>query len=122
MFRLSRRLTTALLWLAIALLPLRGWASVLMPATMGDVSAAVAAEASSAMPCHGDAAHDADGVTAASRTCSLCDVCNGSVMQASPVALQLPALPDAPPPSARQSAVEPRAPDSLFRPPRAFLA
>ncbi len=48
MFRLSRRLTTALLWIAIALLPVRGWAAVLMPIAMGDMQPAAMANATGA--------------------------------------------------------------------------
>jgi hypothetical protein len=133
MFRLSRRCSTALLWLAIALLPVRGWAVTLMPLAMGSpasAAATMAAEpaesttATHAMPCHGamsaDAATD-DGLTA-TPTCSLCDLCHATVVQAPPPPT-LPAVPDDALPSAVASApVTSQQPDGLFRPPRSTLA
>ena len=121
---LSRRLTTALLWLAIALLPVRGWASVLMPLSMSEAAVAAASAdhaAPASMPCHGDPQAAQDN-PAAPGTCSMCDLCHSNVVQAAQP-LTLPAAPhqslpiaDAPQP------IEPRAPDGLFRPPRTDLA
>jgi hypothetical protein len=128
MLRLSRRCSTALLWLAIALLPVRGWAVTLMPMAMGAPAQAMAVEAEpaapSVMPCHGAMA--AEATAAASEpttpTCSLCDLCHTTVAQA-PSPLALPASPEAAaPPAASPSRVASRLPDGLFRPPRAFLA
>jgi hypothetical protein len=129
MLRTARRLGPALLWIAIALLPLRGLAVSLMPA-MAQPAAPVVTAASE-MPCHGAAAdaaaahHDAQAAASVvddCPTCSLCALCHGSVAQASQLSLDLPALPALPPAAAPPSAIEPRAPDGLFRPPRTLLA
>jgi hypothetical protein len=127
MLRLSRRCSTALLWLAIALLPVRGWAVTLMPLAMGVpapaqvVAVEAPATAPSATPCHGVMAADSDAATTTS-TCSLCDLCHTTVAQA-PSPLSLPAAPDdALPPAAAPSPVDTRLPDGLFRPPRSTLA
>jgi hypothetical protein len=130
MLRLSRRCSTALLWLAIALLPVRGWAVTLMPLAMGLPAPAHAAALESnaaapvaTMPCHSAMSADAhDSDTAATTTCSLCDLCHSTVAQA-PSPLSLPAAPDdALPPAAAPSPVDSRLPDGLFRPPQSTLA
>jgi hypothetical protein len=128
MFRLSRRFTTALLWIAIALLPVRGWAALLMPISMGDmqpaaVTSAVATDAAvNVMPCHSapqDAAADGGNSPA---TCSMCDLCHSTVAQAAPTSVALAEMHEALPPATASMAIEPRAPDGLFRPPRTSLA
>ena len=120
--RLSRRLIAALVWIAIALLPLRGFAAVWMPAARGDTPAAVHADAPGAMPCHGAAHDDSAAPAEASHNCALCDLCHSGVAQAAPAAVALPALGDVTPLAAALTAIEPRAPDGVFRPPRALLA
>ncbi len=125
--RLSRRFTAALLWIAIALLPVRGFAAVMMPMVMAGAAASTANapldDTAVVMPCHGasqavsDAA--ADGST---HSCSLCDLCHSSVATASAPIVALPALHEAQPLGALPPTVEPRAPDGLFRPPRTTLA
>jgi hypothetical protein len=121
---LSRHLTTALLWLAIALLPLRGWASVLMPLSMGEAAVAGASTdpaAPAAMPCHGDPQAAEDNAPTAG-TCSMCDLCHSNVVHVSQP-LTLPSAPQEPLPVAdAPQPIEPRAPDGLFRPPRTDLA
>jgi hypothetical protein len=121
MLRLSRRFTTALLWIAIALLPVRGFAAVMMPMSMsGQPSAVMSAPANSiaaAMPCHG-AADDSSAPASGSHTCSLCDLCHGTVAQVTPPSVTLAAPHEAQPEAAAPPLLEPRAPDSLFRPPR----
>jgi hypothetical protein len=127
MLRLSRRCSTALLWLAIALLPVRGWAVTLMPMAMSGPAAtqavtveAGAAEPAAAMPCHGVMTADSDNST--TPTCSLCDLCHSTVAQApSPPALPA-ATADALPSAATSSPVDSRLPDGLFKPPRRTLA
>jgi hypothetical protein len=116
MFRPSCRLVAAVLWLAIALLPLRvvaaGWMSP------GMAAEAVASVAADAMPCHGTSADQAGSGTPVHHACNLCDLCHAGVT----VAPEPPAL-------ALASAVQERAtrpssphgrvaPDGLFRPPR----
>ena len=124
--RLSRRFVAALLWIAIALLPLRGFAAAVMPALMASAPAAEAQadDVALAVPCHGDS-HDTDATAApadSTHTCSLCDLCHSSVALAPPTVLALTTTRAAPPRGAAPPAIEPRAPDGLFRPPRAHLA
>lgn len=121
--RLSRRFVTALIWIAIALLPVRGWAAVLMPAVMQH--GAVASAGDNAMPpCHGQMPQQdaADDAAAAPGTCSLCGLCHTSVAQA-PSAPQLVAAPHEPLTAAlAPTPIEPSAPDGVYRPPRTDLA
>lgn len=122
--RLSRRFISALLWLAIALLPVRGLAAAVMPVMMSGMPASASApadEAAAAMPCHG-ASQDATADADASHACALCDLCHSSVATAPAAPEAVPVLHDAQPSGALPQAVEPRAPDGLFRPPRTFLA
>lgn len=76
----TRRRATLLLWLMLALLPLRGWAVGMMNASM----AAPAHEASA------PACHDAAGDEAAPHAHALCDICHAAAAPASELAL--PAL------------------------------
>ena len=112
MSRKSRLLPFALLWLLLALLPLRAWAGVTMHLP----------QPGSAAPCHAEAMAaadvESDGAAADGTPCSLCGVCHGGAL---PIGTQAAltverctqALPTACPGSAPQSA-----PDGLFRPPR----
>jgi hypothetical protein len=129
MARSPRRFAVALLWLALALLPMRGFAALLMPVGAAPAAVAtVAAEAprhhGAAMPCHGSAVQDSAAATAqpGDHTCSLCDLCHSGVAAFAAPVLTLPALPQDAPVALAAPSVEPRAPDSLFRPPRAHLA
>jgi hypothetical protein len=108
MSRSVRRTSWVLLWLMLALLPLRGWANLTMhlPATDTPVMA----------PCHGEASPAA--ADPAGEACTLCDVCHGAVLLAVDLAppghdrraQTLPAAAPQPAPAAE--------PDALFRPPR----
>jgi hypothetical protein len=126
MFRLSRRFTTALLWIAIALLPVRGFAAVMMPMMMvgtePTTASAPADDVATAMPCHAASQDAGDGSTDATHTCSLCDLCHSSVAATTVPVIALSGPHEAQPLSASPPAVEPRAPDGLFRPPRTRLA
>jgi hypothetical protein len=129
--RPPRRLVAALLWVVLALLPLRGFAAALMPLAMAHPAPAAAAHgdaahdtAAEAMPCHSameSAGEQADGDVPLTQ-CAMCDLCHAGVMQAAAPG----SLPDAPPqdpPAALASApIEARAPDALLRPPRTDLA
>jgi hypothetical protein len=123
---LSRRLSTALLWIAIALLPVRGFAAVMMPMSiLGLPSTETSASADSpaaAMPCHRAATDDIGAPASGLHTCSLCDLCHGTVAQVEHPSVALPATHEAQPEAAVPVVLEPRAPDSLFRPPRTSLA
>jgi hypothetical protein len=126
MLRPSRRLSIALLWLAVLLLPLRAGAVLLMPSLMSaglpampTVDAPMAAVA--AMPCHAVAMDAADDPADAPQTCSYCDLCQANaphtVWCAAVLADLLNAAPSSPP-----QAIASAVPDSLFRPPRSVLA
>lgn len=124
--RSSRRFIAALLWAAIALLPVRGLAAVAMPVLMSGMAPTVASASADdravAMPCHSASQEAGDMTADSSHTCSLCDLCHCSVAAAPLPVAALPALHEALPWGALPPAVEPRAPDGLFRPPRTFLA
>jgi hypothetical protein len=117
MLRPSPRLAALLLWIALAMLPLRGWASAVMPMTAGNAAAAGTA----ALPCHGDAPHGTDAGTT-QHGCTACDLCHAGVAQPAPMVLALPALPAAAPCAMAPAVFEQATPDDLFRPPRTFLA
>lgn len=125
MFRPSRRFTAALLWIAIALLPVRGFAAVMMPTMVAGMAPTAASEpvhdTASAMPCHGATQQAADAPADGHHTCSLCDLCHSGVVPAKPPATTLAAANQAQPQSASTPAPEPRAPEGLFRPPRTLL-
>ena len=129
MFRLSRQLTTALLWLAIALLPLRGGLAVAMPHAMGAGPAqataqpaeAPAADAVSAA-CDEVAEYTAhtsgDGHTSSTHTCSMCSLCHTAAAAVASMVLHLPApAPGAPPAHASRDIVG-AVFDAPERPPR----
>ena len=122
MLRPSRPLTIALLWLALVLLPLRGWAATAMPMAMpgGSVvmQAADDAHTNASAPCHGES-HATD--TNAAPTCSLCDVCHSAFASLPSMATALPLLPPARPASALVPAVEPAVRAGPERPPRIVL-
>ena len=125
MLRPSRPLTVWLLWLAIALLPMRAWAaSTMSVAVVGDAVAVMAATADSeaphaAGPCHPDSdnAGAVDG-----HSCGLCGVCHSAVVSLPTIASPLPALPSTSPPSDPDPGVERAVLSGLDRPPRIVLA
>jgi hypothetical protein len=117
MSRPSRRLYTVLLWVAIALLPLRAFAAALMPAADAPLHSAADAMASHA-PCHGGEAEDPTSDAGAHAGCSLCELCHSSALAVDTPSLRLAALVHAGPPLHHATAPEARAPDGLFRPPR----
>jgi len=108
MSRALRRTSLVLMWLMLALLPLRGWANLAMHPP--------APTAPAVAPCHGEDTPAA--ADPAVKACTLCDVCHGAVLAlagAAPLGVdpRSQALP------ASLSAVAPEAaPDGLFRPPR----
>ena len=96
------------MWLMLALLPLRGWANLVMHLP--------APSAPAVAPCHGDAAQaKADSAV---KTCSLCALCHGSLL---PQAALAPLAEDRHAqalPLALGTAAPDAEPDGLFRPPR----
>lgn len=116
MFRPSRPTLHWLLWLVIALLPLRGWAVAQMAVAVTPIAVAQTAEADTLPPCH-------SGMTDAKATpahtgCFLCDVCHASLGLPAVIALHLPALPHAAPAVTPITGVRDGPPGELFRPPR----
>lgn len=124
-----RRLTW-IVWMVVALLPMRGWAFAAMPTvpgTGGPVAVFAPAAhpeaheaAADSMPCHGvEATESRHGGTAdADGTCALCQICHAAFAAA-------PSVPACEPPLAQRAAPpshDAPAPDaerrSLFRPPR----
>lgn len=130
MLRLSRHLTTALLWLAIALLPLRGGIAAAMPHAMGagvshSVSQSGHEPAAAAMSHACDeaaASHSAhaqsDEHSASTHTCSLCTLCHASAAAVSVPALHIAALPGAAPPALASRDIVCAEFDAPERPPR----
>ncbi len=106
------RYRTLILWILLALLPLRGWATSDMQVSMalGALTGAVVAKSAvqaapeaqhhAAAPCHGDASKsDADAAPEPSggghAACSLCDLCHSVAMaSAEPLLSALPAVGD----------------------------
>ena len=126
MLRPSRPLTVWLLWLAIALLPLRALAAATMPVAMvAEAAAVMAADAASpttsdaAGPCHqgSDEAGVADG-----HSCGLCGVCHSAVVSLPTPVSTLPAMPVARPPIDPDPGVERPVSGGPDRPPRSLLA
>jgi hypothetical protein len=103
-----------LLWLVIALLPLRGWAM----AQMATAPVVVAQHTTDAQPpCHGEAGTDSPAaVTHAG--CSLCELCHASLGMPAVTALPMPTLPHAAPAALPTTGVRDGPPGDLFRPPR----
>ena len=126
-----------LLWLLIALLPLRGGAHVglmLNTAAHPGVAALAAAQGGTPtdratdMPCH-EAAHTGsteaageDPTRTATGHCSTCDACHASLAPAPADALSWGALPDAAPTAAPGTGLPPGVVRGLYRPPRASHA
>lgn len=116
-----------LIWLCLALLPLRGMAHAVMlgaGASHGAGLVQAAPDAAAPCPMHvagptGDAAAPAqDAGSPASSGCHLCGVCHGVAMPSVAVA-QFQGDPPRSVPTARLSLGAGRdAPDGLFRPPR----
>ena len=117
--RLRRPTLHWLLWLVIALLPLRGWAMaqmVVMPATAAPAVASAGAPATP--PCHSAMADAQVQAAPAHAGCSLCEVCHASLGLPEVMALHLPDLPHAAPVVAPITGVRDGPPGELFRPPR----
>ncbi len=110
---LRRPVLPLLIWLLLALLPLRGWANLMMH-PLEQAPATVEA------PCHGTSAAEpghAGADKALAANCALCDLCHGvmALPGGLPLASEVPVrawvnLKPLPPPGT--------APAELFRPPR----
>jgi hypothetical protein len=112
-----------IIWLMLALLPLRGWAVATMQMPDGPVESAGAemrpaqAPAQLDAPCHDAAQQDAGG-----HACGLCDLCHSAVTVAPQAGASAPALPTEAPAPAIVRDTGRCAVDGLERPPRTFLA
>jgi hypothetical protein len=121
----SRPLLAALLWLLVALLPLRSLAMDWMQVSMAAMSPPAAVEKEALPPCHAAVLEEAltdntaaDNAAESHVTCTLCDLCHSGVVPA-PTYVAPIAPPHGSSPAAIVSAGHegPR-PDGLFRPPR----
>jgi cytochrome c5 len=115
-----------ILWLLIALMPVRGIAQSLMTFAPAN-AAAVAAAPTDAPPCPmhvavGDAAAatsaEDSGNGTPSQVCSLCNVCHSAVLPLALAVSAASAIPDAEPLPAHGLGAGRAAPSELFRPPR----
>ena len=128
MLRHSRHLTTALLWLAIALLPLRGGMAAAMPHAMGGVAAQAQAQpvaepaAMMSAACDEAASHSAhaagDGHASSTHTCSLCSLCHSTAAAVAAMSLHISALPTGAPPAHASRDIVCAVFDAPERPPR----
>ncbi len=105
-----RRSSLVLLWLLLALLPLRGWANLTMHLPVQDTPAVA--------PCHGLEGQSATGPADAAAACTLCDVCHGAVLLLAGGEPQQSDRRAQPLPAALPFAAQAHEPDALFRPPR----
>jgi hypothetical protein len=128
MFAIARssRLAATLLWLLLALMPLRslaqGWMLVADAAVASATAAPMALDEPA--PCHGHAgsggAHEASATAdhPLHAGCGLCDLCHAAGL---PAAAAVPHFGPVPDPAVRAAADQPAtppAPDGPFRPPR----
>ena len=103
-----RRSSLLLLWLLLALLPLRGWAHLSMHLP--------AADAGIVAPCHGEQSEpEASGTTP---SCTLCGICHGAMLPWADAAAPQPDPRSQELPAAAPRAAPAGEPDALFRPPR----
>jgi hypothetical protein len=117
-----------LLWLLLALLPLRGWAQGTMALAAPAAPTAHAAP-QQALPCHGamvehPAGHPGgpptsqEGDSTAGTACSHCDLCHAAAAPNEVPAQATQALPDLAPAGLVLRPAAASVPDALFRPPR----
>jgi hypothetical protein len=107
------------LWLLVALVPVRAWASAQMTVAMADapLAAAAAAATPELPPCHVAESHADSGAADGHTACSQCLFCAPVLATAMGAATGLlPAV--GPLPVARAGAAPEGAVDTLFKPPR----
>lgn len=124
------RRSTLVLWLMLALLPLRGWAHATMvaaglhEAAVVSADQALASDAQDARPCHAAASpEDADAApsvddTRLTASCHLCDLCHAPLAMTPEVRLPAFAQPGEAPAATGGTRVPHPAPERLERPPR----
>jgi cytochrome c553 len=122
--RMLRR-ATWILWLMLALLPVRGWATASMAMSIDAVGSAAVAQADlaanpaeNAMP----ACHQADDGDSRTVSCQACDWCHAALGLPADTSVQVRAAPAVSPlPDVARNTGRP-AVGGLERPPRLFLA
>jgi hypothetical protein len=116
-----------ILWLLIALMPVRGIAQSLMsfaPAPAHGVVSATSSADAAPCPMHalsdaaGDATAPASDGNGMSHACSLCNVCHSAVLPLTLALSPASAMPDGEPLPAHGLGAGRAAPAELFRPPR----
>ncbi|HSV71384.1 MAG TPA: hypothetical protein VLI72_14850 [Methylibium sp.] len=117
------RRATWILWLMLALLPLRGWAVASMGVpvvneTAATAVAAVAADDAAMPPCH----QAADVADAGATSCQSCDWCHATLAGPARGGVAPMALPAAPPRLVAARDTGRRLAGGLDRPPRSALA
>ncbi|WP_130433034.1 hypothetical protein [Rivibacter subsaxonicus] len=113
---MTRRWTVLVVWIALALLPMRGFAHAVMLGTGAVGASSVTQIAETVLPpCH-VAATDAQPASAG---CQMCDLCHGVTAPASAPAAVAEPQPQAPPQSDSSLDAGRQQPDGPFRPPRA---
>lgn len=115
------RRATWILWLMLALLPLRSWAAASMSMPIGDAApaamVAVDTAPASELPCH-----DMAGDAIAGSVCQACDWCHAAIVLPAEWALAADDLPAAPPRVGPARDTGRHMPGRLDRPPRTHLA
>jgi len=115
------RRATWILWLMLALLPLRGWAVASMGLPSAEPVAVQAMAGDATMPsCHGATDAGTDG--GATGNCQACDWCHASLAAPPRAPLAAVALPAAPPRLAAMRDTGRRLSGGVERPPRSPLA
>lgn len=122
---MSRRLW--IVWLVLALLPLRSWAVASMAMSAAPVGvaseAALSDDGPALPPCHQAAANSSDSDrNSAVNACTLCDLCHCAASVAPAVALPAAPVPDGLPRPAAAHDTGRNAVGGLERPPRFFFA
>jgi hypothetical protein len=117
LFLMTRRWTVLVVWIALALLPMRGFAHAVMVGT-GAASTSSAAQLAETIlpPCHGVAA-DAGQPSAAG--CLMCDLCHGVAAPVAALVAAPQSLPQMAPLAGSTLGAGRQQPDGPFRPPRA---
>jgi hypothetical protein len=119
------RRATWLLWLMLALLPLRSWAvaSMGLPASDAAPAAVMASEMAAEIGSSGQPpCHDVAGDVGAGAACQACDWCHGAIVLPAEWAFAADDLPAAPPCVGPARDTGRHMPGGLDRPPRSHLA
>lgn len=116
------RRATWILWLMLALLPLRGWAVASMGLPMSDAAPAVVTAAADPAPGFQAPCHDMTGDAVAGSACQACDWCHAAMGLAPPGDCPVASPPTVAPLPALVRDTGRHAVGGLERPPRSLLA